>query len=226
MTTPPLLHIAVIPDGNRRWAKKRLLQPWKGHENGAKNFETLLNWAREDGRIGTFTIWCFSTENWKRSPDEVEKLMQIFARYLEEKTEELYEKGVRIVHAGRADRFSPELRKQLERAIERTSDRTSFTLQLAVDYGGKDEITRAVSRLSSTTGVTEETISSALDHPELPDIDLVIRTSGEKRTSNFFLWQTAYAEWVFLEKHFPDVTTEDLKTAVDDYAKRERRFGA
>ncbi len=224
--TAPLLHVAVIPDGNRRWAKKRLLQPWKGHESGAENFERLLDWAREDGRIGTFTIWCFSTENWKRSPEEVEKLMEIFANYLREKTEELYEKNVRIVHSGRRDRFSPALREQLDRAIERTKDRTGFTLQLAVDYGGKDELVRAFSRIPAGTAVTEDGVRGALDHPELPDVDLVIRTSGEKRTSNFFLWQTAYAEWLFLEKHFPDVTTEDLRKAVDDFASRQRRFGA
>lgn len=228
MSTDERIHLAIIPDGNRRWAKKRLLQPWKGHETSAQNFETLLNWSREDGRIGTFTIWCFSTENWKRSPDEVEKLMEIFSAYLRDKTAELKEKNVKIIHAGRSDRFSDDLRAQLNHSIEQTKDCDGFTLQLAVDYGGKDELVRAIRRLEdeAKTDVSEEAVRACLDHPEVPDIDLIVRTSGEQRTSNFFLWQSTYAEWMFLEKHFPDVTTDDLQAAVDAYAKRQRRFGS
>ncbi len=152
--------------------------------------------------------------------------MEIFANYLRDKTEELHAKNVRIVHAGRADRFSPALKEQLARSIEQTKDCTGFTLQLAVDYGGKDELVRAIKAIPAGSDVTEETVRAALDHPELPDIDLVLRTSGEQRTSNFFLWQTAYAEWIFLDKHFPDVTTKDMDEAIGQYMSRQRRFGA
>lgn len=226
MSTEKKLHLAIIPDGNRRWARSRILQPWKGHEESAKNFEKILTWIQTDGRIGTLTIWCFSTENWKRDPSEVEHLMKIFSAYLQKETPAMKKNNIRVLHSGRKDRLTPELRTLIADAEKETASCDGYTLHLALDYGGKDEVTRAVSRLQPGEIVTEESIRSHLDHPELPDIDLIVRTSGEQRTSNFFLWQSAYAEWMFLEKHFPDVTEKDVSDAVDAFTSRKRRFGS
>ena len=224
MSSASPLHIAIIPDGNRRWAKKRALQPWKGHEQAVENFRGLLEWVEKDKRIGTLTLWCFSTENWKRDPEEVKKLMEIFRTRLDAERPTFREKGIRVVHSGRKDRLSDGLKTLLENVAEETAQNSSYTLHLALDYGGKDEVIRAVQRLGSEKA-TEESVRSHLDHPELPDIDLIIRTSGEQRISNFCLWQSAYAEWMFIDKLFPDFTGEDLGGAVDDFEERQRRFG-
>ena len=201
------LHIAIIPDGNRRWASQKALQPWKGHEKSAKTFEELIDWCKEDGRIAVLTIWVFSTENWKRDPEEVLKLMDMFVKYLEEESEGFIKNNTRFLHSGRKDRITPELKALLEKTEENTKDCNAFTLHVALDYGGKDEIRRAAQSIGQCADTTEEDIRAHLDQPELQDIDIIIRTSGEHRTSNFFLWQSAYAEWIFSEKLFPDFTT-------------------
>ena len=222
----PQLHVAIIPDGNRRWAKQRALQPWKGHETAIENFRGITEWCRDDPRVGILTVWCFSTENWKRDPEEVSHLMKLYEDYLRNERREFVKKKTRFVHTGRLDRIPASLATLILEVQEETKDQTGFTLNLAVDYGGKDEIVRAIGKIKDPKTVTEESLRNLLDHPELPDIDLVLRTSGEQRTSNFFLWQSAYAEWVFLDKYFPDLTEKDMEAAVSDFAKRKRRFGS
>jgi undecaprenyl diphosphate synthase len=226
-TSPPQqLHIAIIPDGNRRWAKQRALHPWKGHEQAVENFRSLTEWCRKDPRVGTLTVWCFSTENWKRDPKEIEELMKMLERYLAKERKGFIDQKTRFLHSGRRDRIPPSLTKLLEEVTEETKDQTEFTLHLAVDYGGKDEILRALNKVQTGRPVTDEALRGALDHPDLPDIDLIVRTSGEMRTSNFFLWQSTYAEWAFIDMLFPDFTAKDLATAVDSFAARARRFGS
>jgi undecaprenyl diphosphate synthase len=226
MGESPRLHLAIIPDGNRRWAKKRSLFPWKGHEVAVENFRTLTDWCRDDPRVGILTVWCFSTENWKRSPEEIHKLMQLLETYLARERKTFKEKNTRLVHSGRSDRIPPSLATLLHDTAEETRTYDGFTLHLAIDYGGKDEMLRGLKKLNAKKEITEEAVRDTLDHPELPDIDLIIRTSGEQRTSNFFLWQSTYAEWMFIDKFFPDFDTADLESAVDIFTKRGRRFGA
>lgn len=217
------LHIAIIPDGNRRWAKKRSLHPWDGHKQAIEHFRELTEWCRNDPRIDTLTVWCFSTENWKRDAKEIATLMKMLEDYLAKERAGFASENTKFVHSGRTDRIPPSLATLIAEVEEETKDNNGFTLHLAVDYGGIDEITRAVQKLKGE--VTAETIRQHVDHPELSDIDLIIRTSGECRTSNFFLWQAAYAEWEFLDKFFPDFTVEDLTRCVDSFASRTRRFG-
>lgn len=224
MSTSPLLHLAIIPDGNRRWAKSHLMLPWQGHEKAMDNFRTLTEWCRNDGRIGTLTIWGFSTENWKRSDEEVSKLMGLFESYLTRERPEFIKHHTRFVHSGRTDRIPESLRTLFAEVAEETKDFTGFTMHLAVDYGGRDEVVRAINKMGDAE-ITEQSVRDHLDHPEIPDIDLIIRTSGEQRTSNFFLWQSSYAEWMFVQKHFPELTPEDLASALEEFSTRKRRFG-
>ena len=220
------LHLAIIPDGNRRWAKKRMLQPWKGHESAIENFRSITEWCRNDPRVGVLTVWCFSTENWKRDPKEIEMLMKIYEDYLRKERTGFIEKKTCFIHSGRFDRIPQSLASLIKEVEEETKDQGEFTLNLAVDYGGKDELIRAIRKIDDPKAVTEESLRALLDHPELPDLDLIIRTSGEQRTSNFFLWESAYAEWVFLDKLFPDLTAKDVETSVNQFAERTRRFGS
>lgn len=223
-TSEARLHLAIICDGNRRWARTKGLLPWNGHEKAIRNFRGILDWCREDGRIGTLTLWAFSTENWKRDPEEVRKLMELFETFMREERASFSEHKVRFVHSGRRDRIPPALAELFTDVEAETAAHTGFTLHLAIDYGGRDEVVRAIRKLGGGE-VSEEGIRAHLDHPELPDIDIIIRTSGEQRTSNFFLWQSAYAEWFFLPKHFPELGPSDLDKVLGDFRKRERRFG-
>lgn len=234
------LHLAIIPDGNRRWAREHTMEAvWKGHEKAVENFRTLTDWCRKDPRVAILTVWCFSTENWKRDPDEVTKLMTMLEDYLRREQKGFLDQQTRFVHSGRRDRIPASLKELIEETEELTRDQTGFTLHLAVDYGGKDEVLRAIVRARkdnptydirptspvSEAMITDDQLRAFLDHPELPDIDLVLRSSGEQRTSNFFLWQSAYAEWIFSPKYFPDIGTEDLDEAVKEFERRKRRFG-
>ena len=225
MTNASSIHLAIIPDGNRRWAKKRLLQPWKGHETAIENFRGITEWCRNDPRVGILTVWCFSTENWKRDKQEVDMLMKIYEDYLRKERKGFLEKKTRFLHSGRLDRIPSSLAALIKEVEEETKGQTEFTLNLAVDYGGKDELLRAMKKIEDPKTITEEWFRQLLDHPDLPDIDLILRTSGEQRTSNFFLWESTYAEWVFLDKLFPDLTEKHVETAVRDFAERTRRFG-
>ena len=219
------LHIALIPDGNRRWARDRGLLPWKGHEQSAANFESIVEWCAKDGRVGTLTFWAFSTENWKRDQMEIDQLMKLFEKYILKKREDLKKSGIALIRSGRTDRMPKSLKKLLEDVAADPPKEVRLWLHMALDYGGKDEVTRAVRTLANPAEATEEAIRAAVDQPALPDMDLVIRTSGEQRTSNFFLFQSAYAEWMFLEKHFPDFTSADIEAGIETLATRKRRFG-
>ncbi len=226
MTEKKLLHVAIIPDGNRRWARAKGLNAWKGHEQSAQNFRRIIEWCAKEPSIGTLTIWCFSTENWKRDTKEVEKLMKMLEQYLIDEAHTFHESKIRLVHSGRSDRFTPELKTLLSTLQKETAHYEAFTLNLAIDYGGKDELLRAMRKLTEASDITEESFRTLLDQPTVQDIDLVIRTSGEQRTSNFFLWQSAYAEWMFHQKFFPDFLVKDLQECVQDFLKRTRRFGS
>ena len=222
------LHIAIIPDGNRRWAKKRTLKPWEGHKVAVENFRTLTDWCRQDPRVNTLTVWCFSTENWKRDKKEIDMLMTMLEEYLAKERSTFIENNTRFVHSGRKDRIPASLAALIADVEEETKDQSELTLHLAIDYGGKDEILRAIEKavnLSNLQTFKPSNLQNHLDHPELPDIDLIIRTSGEHRTSNFFLWQAAYAEWDFINTFFPDFTVDDLADSVDAFSNRTRRFG-
>jgi undecaprenyl diphosphate synthase len=220
------LHLAVIPDGNRRWARKQGLLAWNGHEKAIENFRSIVDWCRKHPDIATLTVWCFSTENWKRDPEEVQKLMEIYEKYLREERKGFVKEKTRFLHSGRLDRIPASLSSLIKEVQRETADQKEFTLNLAVDYGGKDEILRAISKLKNSTNVTEEDLRECLDHPELPDIDLIIRTSGEHRTSNFFLWQSTYAEWIFIDTLFPEFSVQDLADALREFSDRKRRFGS
>ena len=218
-------HLAIICDGNRRWAASQGLLPWDGHRKAIENFRGIIDWCRDHPRIGTLTLWGFSTENWKRDEREVTELMRLFEWFLRSEEKHIADGKTRFLHAGRTDRIPASLATLFRETEEKTKEFTGFTVQLAIDHGGKDEVVRAVNRIPPGTDVTEESIRAHLDHPEVPDIDLVIRTSGEQRTSGFFLWHAAYAEWYFPTYHFPDLTPDRMQEALDEYDNRQRRFG-
>lgn len=219
------LHVAIIPDGNRRWAKARKLRPWRGHEQAMENSRGVIDWAYQDPRVDYLTFWGFSTENWNRSEIEIRHLMAIYERFLRDEAAKFIEKQTRFVRTGRTDRIPASLNATIARLEQDTVDFDRFVLNFALDYGGKDEIVRAISRIPNVHDVTEESFRSFLDHPEIPDIDIIIRTSGEQRLSNFFMWQGAYAELFFVNKLYPDFTSADLEQILDEYAQRQRRFG-
>jgi undecaprenyl diphosphate synthase len=224
--TDQKLHIAIIPDGNRRWAKERTLFPWKGHERAVENFRSLLEYAKHDDRVGVITFWCFSTENWKRDEGEVTKLFELLENYLLKERAKFIEERVRFVHSGRRDRLPSNIVSLMTEMEKDVTEEPVKTLHLAIDYGGKDEILRALEKIPEGMPVTDDVLRSKLDHPELPDMDLIIRTSGEMRTSNFALWQSTYAEWMFEDIYFPDFSPEHFKKCIDSFVTRTRRFGA
>jgi undecaprenyl diphosphate synthase len=224
--TPPQhvpQHVAIIPDGNRRWAKERGLPAAAGHMEGYARIKELIRSARDEGVL-YLTLWAFSTENWSRSKDEVNQLSLLIAHGLEELHKEALQEKTKVVHLGRKDRLSPRIQKAIEAIEEDTKDFSDFCICMAVDYGGHDEVERATQEMLAR-GDSE--IFSYLDTRRLniPDPDLIIRTSGEKRTSGFMPLQGAYAEWIFDERNFPDFTKECFREALAEYAKRNRRFG-
>lgn len=219
------LHVAIIPDGNRRWARQRSLQPWLGHEEAMRNSRALIDWCRNNPDIGTLTLWGFSTENWNRSEAEVTHLMRIYEEWLKGERDELISKRTHFVHSGRSERIPKSLADAITDLAQVTKDFDEFTLNFALDYGGRDELIRAINKIEKPSEITEENFRDYFDHPELSDIDLVIRTSGEKRSSGFFIWQAAYAEWYYEPKLFPDLTPADLEQALGEYCQRQRRFG-
>jgi undecaprenyl diphosphate synthase len=221
-------HVAIIMDGNGRWAKERNLPRLAGHRAGTENIRRITTRAAELG-IQYLTLWAFSTENWNRPADEVEGILQILGETLPVETEELHKNGARLRHIGTFDGLSEPLVDGIQHAIELTRDNTAITLTLAFNYGGRDEIVRAVRKMIASgvnpEDVTPETFSAYLYTTDMPDPDLIIRTSGELRISNFLLWQSAFAELHFCQKYWPEFGVHDLEAAVFDYQKRERRFG-
>ncbi len=238
-------HLAVIPDGNRRWAREKGLPAIEGHRRGANAGKEIIRAARDFG-IHTMTLWGFSTENWKRSEKEREHLMSIFEQAIDDNLEQAKKDGARIFHLGRKDRLPKSLLKKLEDAVEKTKENTKHVFNIALDYGGQDEILRAIKKavkdikegkitaekLSEEVGKWQDKypyflFKNYLDTGEqpYPYPDLVIRTSGEKRLSGLMPWQCAYSEIYFEPSYFPAFTPEKLRTAIIDYSDRNRRFG-
>ncbi len=218
-------HIAIIPDGNRRWARERKLPDFLGHKEGYKRVEELVHQAKQLG-IQCVSVWAFSTENWKRAEGEKKELLSLIAKGLQSLHEKALEKKSRFVHLGRKDRLGNELLELIETLEEETKEYTTFTLCVAIDYGGEDELIRASDeyKKSDTEGKTLYSFLDTSKH-NVPAPDLIIRTSGEKRTSGFMPLQSVYSEWYFSEKYFPSFGKEDLHLALADYTSRERRQG-
>jgi undecaprenyl diphosphate synthase len=215
-------------DGNGRWAKSRGLPRLAGHRAGTDNIRPVLEAAVEFG-IEYLTIWAFSTENWARPREEVRGLLRLLEQTIKRQLRELHRNGVRLCHLGRLDRLPNRLQEQVRRAIELTKDNDRITLNVAFDYGGRADLIRAVRNIV-TDGIPAEQVNETLISDYLytagqPDPDLIIRTSGELRISNFMLWQGAYAEYYVTPTYWPDFGREELRKALDEYAQRDRRFG-
>ena len=232
---PPELipaHVAIVMDGNGRWANARGLPRTAGHQAGEEALLDVVAGAIQAG-VRHLSVYAFSTENWKRSPEEVRFLMGFSRDVLRRQRDQLNRWGVRVRWAGREPRLWKSVVNELKEAEELTKDNTVLDLVMCVNYGGRAEIVDAVSAIAAdvaagrlkASGITERTIAARLDEPDVPDVDLFLRTSGEQRTSNFLLWQSAYAEFVFLDELWPDVNRTTLWRAIDLYARRDRRYG-
>ena len=221
--------IAIIMDGNGRWARRRRLPVAAGHRAGTRALRRTVE-AAIDLNIRSLAVYAFSTENWLRPPAEVDALMEIFGETIRRELPDLAEQGVRTRFIGRRDRVSEELRRQMEDLEDETASRDRLELWIAFDYGGRMELAEAARRIVArglaADEVDEDVLAAHLYAPDLPEPDLLIRTSGELRISNFLLWQLAYSELVFTERLWPDFGEDDLRAAVQEYAGRKRRFGA
>lgn len=221
-------HVAIIMDGNRRWADKRGLPRHEGHRAGVKNLRRVLQYLG-DYEIPYVTIYSFSTENWKRDEDEVASLFLLLEEVIDQQASELHQKGVKICHLGRLEGLPPRLQQAVNRAIELTRDNTGLTLSVAFNYGGRREILDAIGKIIADgvppPQIDEALFSRYLYHQELPDVDLLIRTGGELRTSNFLLWQMAYSELYFTSVLWPDFNRKEIEKALKSYRERQRRFG-
>jgi len=225
---PVPAHVAIIMDGNGRWARSRGLPRLAGHRAGVENLRRLIEASVEFG-ISYLTIYAFSTENWERPPAEVRGLMGIVEEVIDTQLAELHENGVQLRHIGRLDGLDPKLQKKVKYAIELTRDNRRLVLNVAFNYGGRDEIVHAIRDIIadgvSPEEVDEDLVSRYLYTSDSPDPDLIIRTSGELRVSNFLIWQGAYAEWYVTPTFWPDFGREELYQALCEFARRERRFG-
>jgi undecaprenyl diphosphate synthase len=223
---PDVAHaVAIIMDGNARWARKRRLPIAAGHRAGTKALRRTVEAAIDLG-VESLAVYAFSTENWNRPPEEVELLMEIFTETIERELPDLVRQGVRTRFIGRRDRAPEALRERMAALERETEENRRLNLWIAFDYGGRAELVDAANRaVAAGREVDEETFASYLNAPEMPDPDLLIRTSGELRISNFLLWQLAYAELVFVDTLWPDFGEDQLRAALDDYASRRRRFG-
>lgn len=225
-------HVGIIMDGNGRWAKKRGLPRTAGHTVGANNFRTITKYCSSIG-IPYLTVYAFSTENWKRPADEVQALMKLFRQYLEEALRDFQEENIKVIFIGDKSGFAPNLQALIEETERASANKTGMVLNIAMNYGGRDEITKAARELAlkvkegtlSVDDINEQAISDHLYTASQPDPDLIIRPSGERRISNFLLWQSAYAEYVTMDVLWPDFKPKDLEKALDEYAARNRRFG-
>jgi undecaprenyl diphosphate synthase len=221
-------HIAIIMDGNGRWAKQRGLPRLAGHRAGTENLRRIIEACVEFG-VKYLTIYAFSTENWGRPDDEVSGLMSIFDEVFERELTELHRQGAQLRHIGRLDGVRASLREKVRNGIEMTKNNDRLVLNVAFNYGGRDEIVQAIKAILKDgidpNDVTAELVSRYLYTSDCPDPDLVIRTSGEKRISNFLIWQAAYAEWVFPETLWPDFGRDELLAAIQEFGRRERRYG-
>ena len=217
-------HVAIIMDGNGRWAAKRHLPRAVGHQRGVDAVRKLVRAAREMG-LEVLTLYAFSTENWRRSEDEVSTLMGLLKRYIQADLEEFVANNVRLKIIGEYRALASDIVELLAHALDRTAENDGTTLVVALNYGSQDEIARAATKAAAKGPITPEAIEAELDTAGLPPLDLLIRTSGEVRLSNFLLWQAAYAEMIFTDVLWPDFTPEHLQAALDEFATRERRYG-
>jgi len=216
-------HLAIIIDGNRRWAKKRGLYSFEGHKKGFDNMVRIGEWCLKKG-VKILTLYCFSTENWNRSKAEVSYLMRLLAKGLSKKNIEKFNKdGVKVQVIGQRERLPKFLQKAIKTAEEKTKNNKRGVLNLAISYGGRAEIVEAVKKIKGP--ITEKAINDNLWTAGLPDPDLIIRTSGEQRLSNFLTWQSVYSELYFPKKYWPEFTEKDLEKAFENYSLRQRRFG-
>lgn len=221
-------HVIIIPDGNRRWAKKHGLKTLEGHKKG---LETALKIVRDSKKLGVkvLTLWGFSTENWHRSNLEVKYLMKLYSIFFKNHLKELINEDVRFKWLGRRDRVPKALKDILEKIEKETVHNTKYLLNICIDYGGHDEIVQAVKKIVKkgvkSDKITEKLISQNLDTAGIPDPDLLIRTSGEQRTSGIFPWQSTYTELFFTKVLFPDFSLSELKKAIKEYGARQRRYG-
>ena len=225
-------HIAIIMDGNGRWAKKRGLPRTAGHKAGAEAFRRIANYGKTLG-VQYLTVYAFSTENWKRSAEEVGGIMRLLGNYLEEGIRDMEKNHVRFKFFGDLSRLDPKLRKLCLDAEERSSVYSELQVNFCLNYGGRDEIVKATQAFAQDVAegkrkpedLTEDILSSYMYSANVPDPELIIRPSGEMRTSNFLLWQSAYSEYVFMDVLWPDFGPDDLDKAIEEYLRRNRRFG-
>lgn len=221
-------HVAIIMDGNRRWAQVRGLPPLDGHRAGVESMHSTIEYLGNH-HLKYLTIYGFSTENWGRDPDEIEGLFQLYAEVLNKESHELYRRGVRLRHVGHLDELPPYVQLATNRAVDLTKNNTGMMLSFAFNYGGSIEIIDAVRRLIDeglpSHLVDENLFSRYLYTDGMPDVDLVIRTAGELRLSNFLIWQTRYSEFYFTQTLWPNFDTEELEKALEAYSQRRRRFG-
>lgn len=224
-------HIGFIMDGNGRWAKKRLLPRTVGHSKGAAVFKKCIDWCRELG-VKCATFYAFSTENWSRPEDEIDGIMNLLRRYIKD-IKNTVKNETRVIILGDTSRLDEDIRTELAEIEERSRSNTAFIAGIALNYGGRAELVRAAKNIAeecasgkiSSDEISEELIEKHLYTSEMPPLDLIIRPSGEKRLSNFLIWQAAYAEFVFMDVLWPDFTKKDLESAIAEYAERNRRFG-
>jgi undecaprenyl diphosphate synthase len=221
-------HVAIIMDGNGRWARARSLPRQAGHRAGTENIRRIIEGFAEHG-VEMITLYAFSTENWSRPPEEVDFLLNLIPEVLERETAKLHEKGARLRHLGRLDVLAPDIQRAVRDAIELTKNNTRITVNLAFNYGGRAEIVDAIRALLAegvpAEAVTEEVVSAHLYTAGAPDPDLIIRTAGEMRLSNFLIWQAAYAEYYSTPVYWPDFGKDDVRAALLAYSRRKRRFG-
>jgi undecaprenyl diphosphate synthase len=220
-------HVGIIMDGNGRWAKNRGLIRSKGHREGLESAKRIVKAASDLG-LKYISLYVFSTENWKRAEDEISFLMVLIKTYLKSEFKFYKDNKIKVVHSGDLDKLPLDIQKEITTIVYDTKDFTGLTMNLLINYGGKDEILRAVNKwkLSGETAeLDEETLYSYFDAPQVPPLDLIIRSAGEKRLSNFLLWQSAYSEFYFSEKLWPDWHKEDLFQAIESYQNRDRRYG-
>ncbi len=226
-------HIAIIMDGNRRWAKQKGMPVSYGHKEGAKTLEKIVRYANKIG-LPYITVYAFSTENWKRAEDEVSALMLLLQTYLDDYTKRADTENIKVKILGDISVLSKGMQKSIRKCMERTKNNTGVTFNIALNYGGRDELVKAIKDIASkvekgeltTENITEEVVSNSLYTKGMPDPDLLIRTSGEQRLSNFLPWQLVYTEFLFVDKNWPDFTEEDIDNAIIEYQKRTRKFGA
>jgi undecaprenyl diphosphate synthase len=227
-TNYPPQHVAIIMDGNGRWARKRGLPRLVGHNAGGENIRPVVKIFANYG-VKYLTLYMFSTENWHRPKIEVTGILSLLAKKIDQETQACDKENIRLVHVGKLDRLSQKLRERVQAAVELTENNTGLTLCLAFDYGGRDEIVQAARRIASAgiprDNIDEPLFARYLYNPDIPDPDLVIRTGGETRLSNFLLWQAAYSELYFTPVLWPDFGRKDVQEALSEYKRRQRRFG-